>query len=56
MLIQVNEITYELALPPSQSAMHPNVSCLLAEEVCDVLDGSHRLLNDKLDVRPELSY
>ena len=53
-LRRVGEVAYELALPPSLSAIHPvlHVSMLTGY----VPDGSHRLQHEELEVRPDLSY
>lgn len=50
----VGEVTYEHALPPSLSVIHPvfNVSMLKKY----VSDGLHKLLYEELDVQPDLSY
>ena len=53
-LRQVSEVAYELALPPSLSAMHPVFYVSMLQRY--VPDTSHWLQYEELDVRPDLSY
>ena len=53
-LRRVGEVAYELALPPSLSAVHPIFHISMLRRY--VPDGSHRLQNEDLEVRPDLSY
>ena len=53
-LQRVREVAYELALPPSLSAVHPVFHVSMFRRY--VPDGSHRLQHEELEVRPDLSY
>lgn len=54
MLQRVGEVAYKIALPPSLSAAHLVFYVSMMKRY--VLDGSHKLLHEGLDVRQGLSY
>ena len=54
MLQRVVEVTYEIAVLPSHSAVHPVFHVSMLRRY--VPDESHRIQHEDLEIRPDLSY